>query len=315
VNLRARTVAAGLGFPEGPVVLGDGSVLLSEMARGRIRRALRDGSVETVADVGGGPNGLALLADGRLVVCQSGGADWGVAPWPRPGPGSVEVFRPVGPPAHPVEPQVLAVTLDGTVTGLATTFTTASGSTVSLSRPSDVVADAHGGFYLTDFGRTRGRVRDLTGVLYGTGEGRLTEVVFPLEMPNGIALSPDGERLYVAETRTARVWEFVVESPGRLGAGRVLCTVEGGGPLNMAGADGVCVDAEGRIIVATLGVGGVSVFDGNGRPLGSCPLDDPLTTNAALGPGDSTLYVTLGSSGRLVALDGWLALVEGAGEP
>ena len=305
-----RTVASGLRFPEGPIVEPDGAVTLSEMAAGRVVRACPGGDVEVVADVGGGPNGLARLADGRLVVCQSGGSSWGRGPWPRTGPGSVDVFRPVGPASDPVEPCVHAIADDGEVSALATTFRTASGEELPLSRPSDVVADAHGGFYLTDFGATEGRRRVLTGVLYGTPDGVLTEVVFPLELPNGIALSSDGSMLYVAETRTRRIWAFEVLGPGRLGAARGLATVPSGGPMNVGGADGLCVDREGRVIVATLGTGGVTVFAPTGELVGAIVLADPLTTNAALSRDDQTLYVTLASTGRLVAVDSWLDAVQ-----
>ena len=53
-------VATGLRFPEGPIALPDGSVLLVEIARGTVSRVLPDGEVGVVAETGGGPNGLAL---------------------------------------------------------------------------------------------------------------------------------------------------------------------------------------------------------------------------------------------------------------
>ena len=67
------TVASGLRFPEGPVAMADGSVVLVEIAAGRITRVRPDGSTETVATPGGGPNGLALGPDGQLYCCNNGG--------------------------------------------------------------------------------------------------------------------------------------------------------------------------------------------------------------------------------------------------
>ena len=72
-----RVVATGLQFPEGPVAMDDGSVVLVEIAAGRITRVQPDGSTTTVAEPGGGPNGLAVGPDGALYVTNNGGCfDW-----------------------------------------------------------------------------------------------------------------------------------------------------------------------------------------------------------------------------------------------
>jgi len=73
----------------------------------------------------------------------------------------------------------------------------------------------------------------------------------------------------------------------------------------MGGADGLCVDRAGNVIVATLGTGGVTVFDAGGTMLGAWPMDDPLTTNAAMSISGLSIFVTLASSGRLVELGPW----------
>ncbi|WP_235192379.1 SMP-30/gluconolactonase/LRE family protein [Mycobacterium asiaticum] len=302
-----RVLADGLAFPEGPVVSDDGSVLVSEMAAGRITRVCPDGSTETFALTGGGPNGLGRLPDGGLVVCQNGGSRFGLGAWPYEFDGSVEVFRPVGPPDHAVSPGLQIVARDGTVTELTTTFRTRSGTNRPLVRPSDVCVDKHGGFYVTDGGTTRGRERIMTGLLYGTPDGDLREIVYPLEMPNGIALSPDGTRLYLAETRTRRVWEFELTGPGEIRRARGLATVPSGGALNIGGADGVSTDPDGRVLVATLGTGGVTIFSPDGELLGAIPAEDPMTTNVTVSPDGLTLYLTLASTGRLVAVDNWLS--------
>ncbi len=300
-----RSLAEGLAFPESPVAFEDGSVVVSEMAAGRITRVRPDGVAETVAETGGGPNGVARLPDGRLVVCQNGGSTFGLGPWPYDFVGCATLFRPVGPSDHPVVPALQVVDADGRVRTLSTEFTTLSGSTLPLMRPSDICTDGNGGFYVTDGGTTRNRNRGMTGLLYGTVDGGLREIVYPLEMPNGVALSPDGALLYVAETRTRRVWEFTLDEPGVVSKARGLATVPSGGPLNIGGADGLCVDAAGRILVATLGAGGVTVFSPNGELLGAIPADDPMTTNVAVSADGDTLFMTLASSGRLVMVENW----------
>lgn len=305
-----RCLADGLQFPESPVVCEDGSVLVSEIAGGRITLVHEDGSTQTYADTGGGPNGLGRLPGGKLVVCQNGGSKFGIGPWPYEFDGCAMLFRPIGPAESPVTPQLQLVDVTGAVSTLATEFVARDGSTRPLVRPSDICVDAHGGFYITDGGAVYGRTRSVTGLLYGTVGGGIREIVYPLEMPNGVALSPDGTKVYVAETRTRRIWEFELEAPGVVGRGRGLATVPSGGPLNVGGADGICVDRSGRILVATLGTGGVSVFSPGGDLLGTIPADDPMTTNMTLSADGDTLYMTLASSGRLITVRDWLDIAR-----
>lgn len=302
-----RPLADGLGFPEGPVAYDDGSVLVSEMAAGRITKVSADGSTEIFAHTGGGPNGIGRLPDGRLVVCQNGGSRFGIGPWPYDFEGCAMLYRPTGPPEVPVTPQLQLVDTTGKVSTLVTDFLARDGRRQPLIRPSDICVDSCGGFYVTDGGTVSGRSRSVTGLLYGTVDDGLREVVYPLEMPNGTALSPDEATVYVAETRTRRVWQFGIDEPGRIGTARGLATVPSGGPLNVGGADGLCVDESGRILVATLGEGGVTVISPDGDRLGHIPADDPMTTNMTLSLDGRDLYLTLASTGRLVVVEDWVS--------
>ena len=89
-----------------------------------------------------------------------------------------------------------------------------------LRAPNDLVMDGHGGFWFTDHGirDTHGaRTSDLTGIYYARCDGsEIREVVYPVEAPNGIGLSPDGATLYWAETHTGRVFQRQVVEPGEL---------------------------------------------------------------------------------------------------
>ena len=68
-----KEIATGLKFPEGPVAMDDGSVIIVEIPIGRITRVTMDGKLHTVATPGGGPNGLAVGPDGHLYCCNNGG--------------------------------------------------------------------------------------------------------------------------------------------------------------------------------------------------------------------------------------------------
>jgi len=71
-----REITRGLRFPEGPIAMADGSVVLVEIERGTLSRVLPDGRIEVVAEPGGGPNGAAIGPDGRAYVCNNGGFNW-----------------------------------------------------------------------------------------------------------------------------------------------------------------------------------------------------------------------------------------------
>ena len=68
-----EVVATGLQFPEGPVAMADGSVLIVEIRRQTVSRVTPDGKVAVVAKTGGGPNGLAIGPDGAVYICNNGG--------------------------------------------------------------------------------------------------------------------------------------------------------------------------------------------------------------------------------------------------
>ena len=71
-----RVLATDLEFPEGPVVMPDGSVVLVEIRGKRLTRVYPDGRKEVVAQIPGGPNGAALGPDGKMYICNNGGFSW-----------------------------------------------------------------------------------------------------------------------------------------------------------------------------------------------------------------------------------------------
>jgi len=288
-----KILAEGLRFPEGPIAMRDGSVLLVEIARGTLTR-VHDGKVEVVADLGGGPNGAAIGPDGACYVCNNGGFKWHESRG-RLFPGDEADDYAGG----RIEKVDLAT---GKVTTL---YTHCDGR--ALRGPNDLVFDRTGGFWFTDHGKTRARERDRTGVFYARADGsHIEEMIFPLEGPNGIGLSPDEDELYVAETTTGRLWAYELAGPGQLR--RERRTKPDGGRL-VAGRpgyfffDSLAVDAEGNVCIATIVDGGITVLKPRGGEPEFVPMPDVLTTNICFGGPDlRTAYVTLSSIGQLVAL-------------
>lgn len=297
--MQYRVVATGLEFPEGPLVLPNGDLLVTEIKAGRLTRITPTGEKHVFAVTGGGPNGAAIGPDGWIYVTQNGGFQWYERPLPD---GSTGVFPGLQPPDYRGG-AIQRVSPDGSV--VETLYTECDG--VPLKGPNDLVFDGEGNFYFTDHGKTRERDRDRTGVYYASPDGKfIKEIIFPMEAPNGIGLSPDGRVLYVAETPTARVWACELAGPGEVARRYVLATVPGAPPLNLAYLDSLCVDAEGNVLVATLVHGGITTISPDGKRIHHTPTGDPLTTNCCFGgPELRTLYVTLSATGRLVAFDDW----------
>src|SRR5688572_15458393 len=174
----ARIVAEGLRFPEGPVVMPDGALVVCEMAAGFLARIdPADGRVERVAETGGGPNGAALGPDGKLYVCNNGG-------WPM-----VEV----GPLLIPADVNQDDRYTGGTVQRVDLATGAVEVVYDGLRGPNDIVFDAHGGFWFTDYGKQRARDEDRGVLYYGRPDGApLVDAVHELLRPNGVGLSPDG---------------------------------------------------------------------------------------------------------------------------
>jgi len=289
-----EVLAEGLGFPEGPVALPDGSVLLVEIAGRCLTRIGPDGRRSVVAELGGGPNGAAIGPDGAVYVCNNGGAKF------HREPGHIRV---VGQADDYSGGRIERVDLRS---GRFEVLYRECGGH-PLKGPNDIVFDREGGFYFTDLGKTRPRERDRGGVYYALPDGsRIVELVFGMTAPNGIGLSPDEGTLYVAETETGRLWQWHVLEPGRLemlpypspNGGRLVYRAEG-----YQRFDSLAVEESGRVCIATLGNGAITVvspWDGSAEIV---PMPDSHSTNICFGGADRrTAYVTLSSTGRLVRL-------------
>lgn len=291
-----KEICRGLQFPEGPIAMPDGSVLLVEIERRTLSRVSPDGKISVVADCGGGPNGAAIGPDGRVYVCNNGGFTWMQhGAFRRPGDVLAPDYR--GGSIQAVDLRTGAV---------QTLYTACNGET--LKGPNDLVFDRHGGFYFSDLGKRRGRSIDRGSVFYAQADGSsITEIVHPIDTPNGIGLSADEKTLYVADTSGARLWAFDIETPGKLRPGphpfwpgRLLYKFTGYERL-----DSLALDAEGNVVVATLGTGCVTAISPDGvlRARVPVPEFDVMVTNVCFGGADlRTLYVTSSGLGRFYSM-------------
>ncbi len=288
--MQLELVTEGLQFPEGPIAMADGSVVLVEIRRQTLTRVRPDGKHEIIARLGGGPNGAAIGPDGAVYVCNNGGFQWHVGADGSAAPHGTALDYKTG--------SIQRVDLK---TGaVAIVYDQCDGR--PLRGPNDIVFDRSGGFWFSDLGKSNGDTMHMGHVLYARPDGsRIMRAREGMITPNGIGLSPDERTLYVAETHTSRVWAFAVESPGVLeqaqglfSPGRVLGPLPGYQLL-----DSLAVEAGGKVCVATLVNGGITAFDPAGG-VEHTPVPDPITTNLCFGGADMReVWITASSTGRL----------------
>ena len=252
--MNIELVAEGLRFPEGPIAMADGSVILTEIEGGVLTRVAPDGKTSLVAECGGGPNGAAIGPDGAIWVTNNGGS----FVWLKqngltvPGP---------TPPTHAggsIQRVDLAI---GTV---ETVYEACDGR--RLVGPNDLVFDKSGGLWFTDHGCGTPEGRKFGALCYALADGsKVARAREHLISPNGVGLSPDERVVYVADTQLGRLWAFDIAGPGELAPGpgfapgRVICNLQGYQLL-----DSLAVEAGGKVCVATIVNGGVTAFDPDG---------------------------------------------------
>ena len=295
-----RVIATDLQFPEGPIWLGDGTLLVVEIRRKTLTRIWLDGRKEIVAMLGGGPNGAAIGPDGHCYVCNNGGFKFAQRADGK--------FVTAGTPDDYVTGRIERVDLS---TGKFETVYDKVG-TRNVRGPNDIVFDAHGGFYFTDPGKTRHYDWDRGSICYAKADGSLIkELVFPIHKPNGIGLSPDGNTLYVAETESARLWAWALKGPGELAAPATASAQSPHGSRLVFGSadyrrfDSLAVEANGNVCVATLDKGGITICppEGGYAEFVAVPGDTHVTNLCFGGPDRRKAYVTHSYTGQLVEID------------
>jgi gluconolactonase len=260
---KVEVIKEGFQGTEGPIGLPDGSLIFTETNASRITKIGLDNTVSPYLENTNGSNGLAFDAKGRLISVQT-----------TAGQTKIGVLAPKGSEA------VLADSFEGKPFG----------------RPNDLVVDKRGGVYFTEPGPNAApgaAPPPLTpAVYYIPPGGRAMRIAEGIERPNGIMLSRDEKTLYVNNTSGEYLLAFDIRPDGTVANRRNFAkyqTVNKTDSGVTSGADGLAIDSEGRLYVAT--AGGVEVFNAEGGFLGTIPVSRAPQNLAFAGPNKKTLYI------------------------
>ncbi|HWV16776.1 MAG TPA: SMP-30/gluconolactonase/LRE family protein [Cellvibrio sp.] len=270
-NSKVEFIKEGFDGTEGPLGLPDGSFLFTETRANRIIRIAEDNSISTYLENSNGSNGLALAKNGDLISVQVLKT-------------KVGVVSPAG------REKVFTDNYQGT----------------SYQRPNDLVLDKSGGIYFTDSGvapKDASEPAARPALYYISAKGQVTQLANDIGRPNGIQLSRDEKTLYVANTVGEYVLSYPVLSEGKLGARKDFAKLEGieQTPTGISsGADGLAIDNEGRLYVASNL--GVQVFSDQGKTLGIIPVPHKPQNIAFAGKDKKTLYIVGRGAAYKVAL-------------
>jgi gluconolactonase len=264
-------IAEELAFPEGPVVMADGSVIVVELMGSRVTRCW-NGRNETICETGGAPNGAAIGPDGALWICNNGGIH-------QSGPGT--------------EGRIERIDL---ATGrLERVYDSCEG--IALEAPNDLVFDSAGRLWFTDLGTMSPTGKAFGGLYTCLPDGSdITAIKRRTLSYNGIGLSPDERQVYVADTFQARLYRYEAKVEEQEPA----YVATAWGPVAF---DSLAVTAAGNICVATLFEGGITTITPDGKVTKHLIPEDEHVTNIAFGGEDMRdAYVNLSRSGRLVRM-------------
>jgi gluconolactonase len=252
----------GFEGTEGPIAAPDGSLLFTETRANRITRIAADNTISTFLENSNGSNGLAFAPNGDLITVQVNNNQVGI----------------IYPKGHE---KVLVKDYEGQ----------------AFQRTNDLVLAKNGGIYFTDSGPGQDvKAEPKTGVYYINPEGKTRRVVDinEIQRPNGIQLSRDEKTLYVANTGGEYILSFSIKPDGTLTDRKNFAKIPNGLQKNeqgalTSGADGLAIDADGRLYVTSNN--GVDVFSEDGDFLGGIPVPHKPQNVAFAGKDKKTLYI------------------------
>lgn len=255
-------------FTEGPAADRDGNVYFTDIPNERIHKVDTDGKLSVFREKSNRANGLMVSATGEIYACEMAG--------------QLTAYS-----ADGKKRRVLIDRHDGK----------------PFNAPNDLVIDSKGGAYFTDpaFGAKMPLPQGKTAVYYLSADGKTTRLVDNLPNPNGVILSPDEKTLYVIPSGQADMMSYPVEAPGKIGKGKVFCTLKQPEGRKNTGGDGLTVDEKGNLYITSQL--GLQVYDPSGKYLGVIRLPE-VPANVTFGGSDfRTLYVTARTSLYTVKMD------------
>jgi gluconolactonase len=260
-----KPLHTGFGFTEGPAADKDGNVYFSDIPNTKILKVDPEGKLSVFTDASHHANGLMINKAGEIVACEMDGQ---IAAW------------------NPTtkKRRVLA----------------AGYKSKRFNAPNDLVIDKTGGVYFTDpgFRAPTPLPQGKTCVYYMDADGDVSRLIDDLPNPNGVILSPNEKTLYVIPSGQADMMAYPVQSPGKIGKGRVFCTLEQPPGKRNTGGDGLTIDTKGNLYIAS-GIG-LQVYSPKGKHMGNIELPEQPANVTFGGPGNKTLYVTARKSLYLV---------------
>jgi gluconolactonase len=250
-------------FLEGPASDGQGNLYFTDVSGNKIHKLASDGTVSVFRDPSNHANGLMFDGQGRLLACEMDG-------------------------------QLVAIDI------MSKKATTLAGEYEGkrFNAPNDLVVDRAGGVYFTDprFRAPTPLPQGKEAVYYRSADGKVTRLVDNLPAPNGVILSVDEKTLYVIPSMQKETMAYPVEAPGKIGDGKVFCTLKQAEGTTGAGhgGDGLTVDTKGNLYITSRL--GVQVFNPSGKLLGIIEFPEQPANVTFGGRDGKTLYATARTS-------------------